>query len=186
MLRTARALRAEHEGLRTVLPHQDPTRTPLLREMLLAHGADFVEHHEGPLAPWLQQARLVLVKSGTGSLEACLLGAPTVVVYQLSGMLSTLGYHNILSVPWIAAANLIAGRAVVPEFCFHGEQGWLRVLAACRELWADGPRRAEVLAGIAEVQRRLRAGRERGGATARAAAVVREFLGLPSPLGAHP
>ncbi|MCA8977346.1 MAG: lipid-A-disaccharide synthase, partial [Planctomycetes bacterium] len=109
---------------------------------------------------------------------ACLHGVPTVVVYQLGGLLSTLGYHNILSVPWIAAANLIAGREVVPEFCFHGDGGWQRVLFACRELWHDGPRRDRTLAGLTEVRRRLTAGSERGGASVRAARIVRRFLDL--------
>jgi lipid-A-disaccharide synthase len=172
MLQVARALRTLDPALRVVLPHKDPRRTALLREHLQAHDAAFVEHHEGQLAPWLHGAHLVLAKSGTGSLEACLSGQPTIVVYQLRGMLSTLGYHNILSVPWIAAANLIAGRAVVPEHCFHGEDGWVRVTADAERLWRDGAARAEVMAGLAEVRARLGA----PGATARTAAIVQRFL----------
>ncbi|MGB3967824.1 MAG: hypothetical protein WBO45_13915, partial [Planctomycetota bacterium] len=124
MLRVATALRARDPAMRVVAPHKNPARTSLIRELLAQHGADFVEVHDGPLAPWLATARLVLAKSGTGSLEACLHQVPTIVVYQLRGVLATLGYHNILSVPWIAAANLIAGARVVPEHCFHGEHGW--------------------------------------------------------------
>jgi lipid-A-disaccharide synthase len=132
----------------------------------------FVEHHEGPLAPWLAGARLVLAKSGTGRSRPCLHGSPTVVVYQLRGALSTLGYHNILSVPWIAAANLVAGRAVVPEFCFHHAGGWDDVLAAARSLWQAGPEREATRSGLAEVRQRLGA----AGATARVAAIVGAFL----------
>jgi lipid-A-disaccharide synthase len=174
MLRTAAALRALQPDLRVVLPHKDPRRTPLLRHLLAsaATAAEGVEHHEGPLGPWLAGARLVLVKSGTGSLEACLHGNPTIVVYQLRGMLGTLGYHNILSVPWIAAANLIAGRRVVPEFCFHRPAGWDDVLAAARELWLDGPARTAAIADLRHVRERL----GRAGATARVAAVVTRFL----------
>lgn len=172
LLQVARALRAERPGLRVVLPHHNPARTPLVRELLAAHGGDFVEHHEGPLAPWLAGARLVLAKSGTGSLESCLFGAPTIVVYKLRGFLATLGYHNILSVPWIAAANLVAGRAVVPEFCFHGEHGWQRVLDSARTLWRDGPEREAMRRDLHLVRTRL----GDGGATARVAAIVRRFL----------
>ncbi|MBL8756643.1 MAG: lipid-A-disaccharide synthase [Planctomycetes bacterium] len=172
MLAVARALRAREPGLRVVLPHKNPRRTVLLRERLAAHDAGFVEHHEGELAPWLAGARLVLVKSGTGSLEACLHEAPTIVVYRLRGMLGTLGYHNILSVPWIAAANLIAGRAVVPEHCFHGEHGWAEVQRDAERLWFDEAARATMQRDLAEVRRRLGA----PGATARVAAIVRKFL----------
>ncbi|MBL9079562.1 MAG: lipid-A-disaccharide synthase [Planctomycetes bacterium] len=177
LVRTAAALRAHDPALRCVLPHENPRRTTLLRERLAALGADWIEHHEGPLAAWLFGARLILAKSGTGSLLACLSGNPTLVVYQLRGVLSTLGYHNILSVPWIAAANLIAGRQVVPEFCFHGEPGWRRVEQAALQLWTDDAARAEVERGLADVRARLGA----PGATERTAAIVRRFLNGAPP-----
>jgi lipid-A-disaccharide synthase len=172
MLRIANALREQQPDLRVVLPHKNPRRTTMLRAALASANATFVEHHEGPLAPWLAGARLVLAKSGTGSLEACLHGNPTIVVYQLRGMLSSIGYHSILSVPWIAAANLIAGRLVVPEFCFARESGWDQVEQAAVALWGDGPKRTAAVAGLAEVRQRLGA----AGATARVAAIVRDFL----------
>ncbi|MDO8348847.1 MAG: hypothetical protein Q7T30_01330, partial [Planctomycetota bacterium] len=76
------------------------------------------------------------------------------------------------SVPWIAAANLIAGRKVVPEFCFHHRGGWDDVLAAAVQLWRDGPERTAAVQGLTEVKQRLGT----GGATARTAAIVRAFL----------
>jgi lipid-A-disaccharide synthase len=172
MLKVAAALHAR--GARVVAVHRNPRRAALVRELLAAHGASFVELHEGALAPWLAGAHLVLAKSGTGSLEACLHGVPTVVVYQLHGPMSTLGYHNILSVPWIAAANLIAGARVVPEHCFHGDDGWRRVQADAETVWDDGPERSRALAALAGVRARL----GQPGATARVAAIVRTFLGL--------
>jgi lipid A disaccharide synthetase len=159
-------------GLRCVLPHKNPRRTELVRSLLAQHGGGFVEHHEGPLAAWLAGAWLVLAKSGTGSLEACLHKNPTVVVYQLRSLLATLGYHNILSVPFIAGANLIAGRAVVPEHCFHGDDGWRRVAADAARLWRDDGARQSCRDGLDEVARRLGA----PGATQRVAAVVTRFL----------
>jgi len=172
MLRVTRALRDRDPELRVVLPHKNPRRTELLRKMLQEHGADFVEHHEGALAPWLSGAHLVLAKSGTGSLEACLHGNPTIVVYQLDGLLATLGYHNILSVPWIAAANLIADREVAPEHCFRGDDGWRRVQQDAEELWSDDEARRVCVAGLDEVRARL----GEPGATSRVAAIVRRFL----------
>lgn len=92
-------------------------------------------------------------------------------------MISSIGYHNILSGPFIAAANLIAGHRVVPEFCFHRHNGWNRVTAAARELWRDGPSRSRCVADLAEVRTRLGS----GGATARVAAIVRDFFAAGSP-----
>ena len=172
LLRVAAALRAREPDLRIVLPHKNPRRTALLRDLLQQHGADHVEHHEGTLSHWLAGAHLILVKSGTGSLEACLHGVPTIVVYQLRGLLSAIGYHNILSVPWIAAANLIAGRQVVPEHCFAGDAGWARVQADAERLWFDAEARSAAIAELTEVRRRLGA----PGATARTARIVQSFL----------
>lgn len=177
LLRVAAALRAEDPELRCVLPHKNPRRTELVRSLLAAHGADHVEHHEGALGPWLAGAHLVLAKSGTGSLEACLYGTPTIVVYRLRGVLGTIGYHNILSVPYIAGANLVAGREVVPEHCFHGDDGWQRVTADAARLWTDDAARRVCRAGLDEVARRLGA----PGATARVATIVARFLNLPAP-----
>jgi lipid-A-disaccharide synthase len=175
MLRVAAALRALDPSLRVVLPHKNEGRTALLRELLATHDAAWVEHHSGPLSPFLAGAWLVLAKSGTGSLEACLQRAPTIVVYQLRGMLATLGYHNILSVPFIAAANLIAGRRIVPEHCFAGDGGWQRVQADAERLWSDPEARRTMLADLDELRARLGA----PGATARTATIVRHFL-LPN------
>ena len=165
LLGVAKTLRARDPELECVLPHKNARRTELIRSLLRAHGADWVDHREGPLTDWLASARLVLAKSGTGSLEACLHGNPTIVVYQLGGFLSGLGYRNILSVPWIAGANLIAARAVVPEHCFTGDDGWRGVATDAERLWFDEDARREARRGLAEVRRRLGA----PGATARRA-----------------
>ena len=172
MLRVAATLREADPDLRVVVPHKNPRRTALIRSLLEAQGAAHVEHCEGPLTPWLAGAHLVLAKSGTGSLEACLHGNPTIVVYKLSGLLAAIGYHNILSVPFIAGANLIAGREVAPEHCFAGDAGWRAVEQDAVELWSDDDARRIHREGLDEVRRRL----GEPGATARVAAIVRRFF----------
>lgn len=174
MLQVAATLRARDPALRVVIPHKNPRRTEPIRAILREAQAEGVEHHEGPLGPWLAGAHLVLAKSGTGSLEACLHGNPTLVVYQLRGWLASLGYRNILSVPFIAAANLIAGREVVPEHCFSGTDGWAAVTADAERLWSDEAARTAHLDGACDVRRRL----GEPGATDRVAAIVRRFLRL--------
>jgi lipid-A-disaccharide synthase len=172
MLGVAAQLRARSPAMRVVVPHTNPRRSERIRALLAEHRADWCEHHEGPLSPWLAGAHLVIAKSGTGSLEACLHQNPVVVVYRLGGLLSAIGYHNILSVPWIAAANLVAGRTVVPEHCFAGEHGWRRVAADAERLWSDATARGEAIAALRDV--RLRLGEP--GASERTAAVVRRFF----------
>ncbi|MFK7742554.1 MAG: lipid-A-disaccharide synthase [Planctomycetota bacterium] len=176
LLRAARSLQEQDPSLRIVVPHKNPRRTAPIRALLQELDAGDVEHHEGPLSAWLAGAWLVLAKSGTGSLEACLHGPPTVVVYKLRSWFASLGYHNILSVPYIAGANLIAGREIVPEHCFHGDDGWRDVQQSVHRLCFDEEARRICQDDIAECRRRLGA----PGATARTAAIVHRFLFGPA------
>lgn len=172
MLKAAAAVRSHSPNVRVVVAHRDSRRESLLREILAQRGENAVEVRIGPIADTLASARLTLAKSGTGSLEACLFGNPVVVVYKLRSLLASIGYHNILSVPFIAAANLIAAREVVPERCFHGEEGWQRVADDAVRLWTDESARRACMDGLAEVKARL----GQPGATQRTAAIIRSFL----------
>src|SRR5204862_202340 len=62
----------------------------------------------------MRAADLLLVTSGTATLEAALLGTPMVVCYRLS-RLSELLFKPLVRVPWISLANIALRRAVVPE-----------------------------------------------------------------------
>lgn len=57
---------------------------------------------------------LCLCSSGTATLENALLGVPMVVIYKLSWPTYAIA-RAIIKVPYIAMANLLAGRALVPE-----------------------------------------------------------------------
>jgi lipid-A-disaccharide synthase len=57
---------------------------------------------------------IVIVASGTATLETALLGKPMVIVYKVSPLSYYIG-KKIVSVEHIGLANLIAGRTIVPE-----------------------------------------------------------------------
>ncbi len=59
-------------------------------------------------------ADVLLIASGTATLEAALLGAPMVVCYRVS-RLTELISRLLIRVPWISLPNLVCGRPVVPE-----------------------------------------------------------------------
>ena len=62
----------------------------------------------------MRAADLLLVTSGTATLEAALLGTPMIVCYRLS-RLTEAWARLLVRVPWISLANITLGRAVVPE-----------------------------------------------------------------------
>jgi lipid-A-disaccharide synthase len=62
----------------------------------------------------MRAADLLLVNSGTATLEAALLGTPMVVCYRLSWLTEAI-VRRLVRVPWISLANITLGRTVVPE-----------------------------------------------------------------------
>jgi lipid-A-disaccharide synthase len=57
---------------------------------------------------------LLLVASGTATLQAAVIGTPFVLLYKASWPTYWVA-RMVIQVPWIGLANLIAGRSIVPE-----------------------------------------------------------------------
>jgi len=90
---------------------------PTIERRLAAHhldGGPPVEIVDGRTHAVIRAADLLLVTSGTVTLEAALLGTPMVVCYRLS-LVSELLARLLIRVPWVSLTNLTLGRAVVPE-----------------------------------------------------------------------
>lgn len=63
-------------------------------------------------------ADLLLIASGTATLQAALVGTPMVIVYRAPRFTFWLA-RQLVRVKWIGLANLIADRAIVPEVLQH-------------------------------------------------------------------
>ena len=66
----------------------------------------------------MQAADVLLVASGTATLEAALIGTPMVIVYK-AHLLTYLLARLVMRVSSIGLPNVIAGRAIVPELWQH-------------------------------------------------------------------
>ncbi len=91
---------------------------------------------------------LVLTSSGTATLENALLGLPMVVIYKMSWPTYAIA-RALVRVPYISMANLLAGKALVPELIQRDATGE-SVAAAALHLLEDSRRlgriRGELLA----------------------------------------
>jgi lipid-A-disaccharide synthase len=122
----------------------------------------------------LAHARASIVASGTATVEAALAGNPFVVVYRVSPLTYTFGRH-LVSVPHYAMANLIAEKRVVPEL-IQGNFTAKNIVKHLRELIPDGSPRSAMMAGLAEVKRRLHPFSQTETASDRAARAVQGLL----------
>jgi len=68
----------------------------------------------GPLPTLLQRCDLALATSGTATLEAALMGVPTVVAYRTS-RISYAVYKKFVTTDCIGLPNIVAGKRIIPE-----------------------------------------------------------------------
>jgi lipid-A-disaccharide synthase len=111
-----------------------------------------------------------LIASGTATLEAALFEVPMVVVYRTSWP-TYLAARAVVRVEHIAMANLIAGRAVVPE-CVQRQATPSRIARALVDVLRSPERRA----AMQEALRKVKAELGPPGSVDRAAKAVLEEL----------
>src|SRR5262249_39251000 len=122
-------------------------------------------------------ADLLLVASGTATLEAACYGAPMVVLYRLSRVSYAIARRLVRGVSHISLPNILVGRDVVPELIQDAATPEALARAALVLLGDDAARAAQ-RAGLLEARARLGA----PGAGLRAArAVLREARGGGAP-----
>ncbi len=151
-----------------VLPASATTGREFFRERI---GLSPIRVIEGESWDAMAHAEIALAASGTVTVEAALLGTPMVTFYKVSAA-SWLAGRLLVHVPFYSMVNLIAERAVVPEL-MQSQMTGETIAGEARRLLTDGQARAEMLAGLAEVRRRLSTEES---APERAAAIIQEIL----------
>jgi len=128
---------------------------------------------EGESWDAMAHSTLALAASGTVTVEAALLGVPMVTFYKVTTPSWLLG-KLMVKVPYYTMVNLIAGRRVVPEL-MQGEMTGSRIAGEALRLLRDTDGRERMLAGLAEVRRRLTEAGS-GEAPRRAAVIIQDIL----------
>ncbi len=119
----------------------------------------------------MKHSDLVIVASGTATLETAIAGTPMVVVYRTNLINYIIG-KRLVKLDNIALANLVAGESVAPEL-IQGEASPARIAAIALQILTEP--------NVAEVQReKLRGVKEKlgeSGASLRAAKLALELMG---------
>src|SRR5262245_45583513 len=109
---------------------------------------------------------LLLVASGTATLQAAVVGTPMILLYKTTLLTYWIAWC-VIRVKWIGLVNLVAGRTVVPELIQHEATAERLHEEACR-LLNDQQAYNEMKSGLLQVRQSLGG----AGASFRAAQVV--------------
>lgn len=156
MLRVADRMRARLGDVPVVVAHERADIGREIQAVLEREGAhSWARLDAGDLHACLARARTALSVSGTVLIDTLHQALPTVVVYRLAHGYEVRLKDRLLTVPWFSSVNLLAGRAVYPEYCFAGEGPIDAVADALVRLHDDPKARAECFSGLALARERL-------------------------------
>lgn len=152
-------------------------------------GRKFFDNHSLPEAihviegqTWelLAHCDVALAASGTVTMEAALLGAPTVSFYRVTGVSWLIGKY-LVDVPFYTMVNLVAGRAVIPELMQENMTGE-KLAAEALRLLTSPVERDDMKRGLKEVALALRSDHD---PFEEAARIVDEMLNETNEISAH-
>jgi len=118
----------------------------------------------------MQSADLLIMSSGTATLEATLFQTPLIVIYRLSNVSYLMG-KMLVKVPFISLANLIANKKGITEFIQH-EANADNIVHEATTLLSDYEHRTQMIQFLTEVNQQL----GKSGTSERAAEIILDFL----------
>lgn len=163
-------LHAQRPELQFVAPMANPAARTAFEACLAQHAPGVPVHVvDGRAQEAVAAADAVLVASGTATLETALIKRPMVVAYRVAPLTSWLLRDlKLMKAPFFSQPNLLAGRALVPEY--FQEQVTPAILGPAVLGQLDRPDRAELVATFTEIHHTLRRD-----ASARAAEAILEL-----------
>lgn len=171
LLETAGLLRERLPGAVFLLPVASPQLRPLIEESVRSTSVE-IRLLEGSNQEILVASDLLILASGTVTLEAAVFATPMIIVYKVS-FFSWISARILLTIPFIGLVNIVAGKLVVPEFIQYQARPD-RVARAALEILDRTEAREEMIRELAVVSERL----GRPGASRRAARVVLDTINL--------
>lgn len=174
MLESGRLLLHRHPRLQFVLPLASTLRRADLEEFLAEKSAKAlgVRVLEGAPGEVLSALDVAVVKSGTATLEAALMGVPMAVVYRTTHVTYLLA-RLLTRVRHVGLVNIVAGREIVPELV-QGDFTPGRVADVLDAFLREPDRAAGVSREMAALRERL----GQPGCFVRAADAALKMLGL--------
>ena len=170
MLEAVEKMRAQGVAVQAVVGAA-PSIAPEVWEEAMQRVGGRAKRIEGATYEVMGYSDLLLVTSGTATLEAAILGTPMVIVYRAAFLSYVIG-RALVKIPYIGLPNIIAGRKIVPEL-IQREAHTDRIADQALEILRDAEKRQAMREGLAEVRAKL----GEKGASDRVAEMVEEMVG---------
>ena len=177
MLATAARISAKKPHVRFEVAAASPTLARQIEAGVQAAGfsAAAVRVSVGEASAAMQRAAVGIVASGTATLEAAFFLMPFVLVYRVAWV-TYIAARAVVKVKHLGMPNVLAGRAIVPEFIQHRARADLLADAVMRLLDTETARE-EMLADFNKVIAQLG---DAGASLKAADAIVRELGPTPA------
>lgn len=171
LVETAKRMHQEDPSLHFVVALAPGVDPPRLDALARRNGLpiSFVSGEDGAHA-LMADADLLLIASGTATLEAGLLQAPMLVFYRM-GSLSHAVFSRLVRLENIALVNIVAGERLVPEY-LQRQANADRLASDALQLLRHPERLGAMRESLASIRERL----GDGGADRRIAEMARELL----------
>jgi lipid-A-disaccharide synthase len=169
MLGTARILSQRLSPVQFLLPVADTLSEEFIRNIAgalpvkLALAKDRIYDAIGAMD-------VAMVASGTATLETALLGTPMIIVYRVSPLTYAVG-RLLVDVDHIGIVNIIAGKAIVPEF-IQGDVVPEKMADAIVQILSDEKKHGEIKENLSKVREKL----GQPGASRRVAELAHELM----------
>ncbi len=149
-------LAAEEPAMRFVIPAADAQLRAAIEPMIAEHSvlSARVQIFEGRSHDCLEASDVVLVASGTATLEAALFKRPMVIAYRMPALSALIMYRKG-TIPYVGLPNILAGEFVVPELLQHHATP-AGLARAVLEWLHDPARRERTVARFTEMHRSLK------------------------------
>lgn len=171
MLQSAKIILQDIPGIRFLLAKADSLKSNYIEERLALEFLP-VRVLKGLTYEVMRASDLLLVASGTATLEAALLEVPMVIVYRVSLLSWFLG-RMMIRVPYVGLVNLVAGEELIPEL-IQFQATPERVSRVALAILSDPEGLDRIRKGLSS----LRTGLGSPGASRRAALEALEMMGI--------
>ena len=117
MIQAAEKIRSELGSCQFLLPIADSIDPDLIRQRLGANPLG-IQLIQGETYDVMNSCDMLIIASGSATLEAGILGCPMVIVYKLNPLTHWLA-DRLIKIPLVGLVNIVAGEEVVPELIQH-------------------------------------------------------------------